>query len=327
MEKKVQKIISVWIDVSKDKNNICILSISWEEKHLEVQNNKEGNKKLISVLKKYKKEQVAIVMESTWSYHLPLAIFLYEEQFTVFVINPLITKKYLRSSIRKCKTDKTDAGLLAKIFFQEREIVEFIPNKKDILLKRKASLLHKCTKHHQSLSLAMKSFEDDCKKNDLVAGKTLEQMQNLLKELEKIIKILEKEIAELGNEKDYFELLTNIKWVSKVSASILLAFIWDKHFESKKALVAFAGLDVSVKRSWSSVFGKWRISKRWNSWMRKRLTHIAWWLIMHNEYFKKLEASYKEKGKHYHERLVIIARKFLHIIYAMMKYNSPFNPI
>ena len=84
---------------------------------------------------------------------------------------------------------------------------------------------------------------------------------------------------------------------------------------------------MSVRQSWTSIFWKWKISKRWNSLFRKTLTHVAWWLIMHNDYFKKIALKYKEKWKLYYEILVIIARKFLHIIYSMIKYNSLFSPV
>jgi hypothetical protein len=88
-------------------------------------------------------------------------------------------------------------------------------------------------------------------------------------------------------------------------------FIWDKEFKNKKSLVAFAWLDVSVKQSGSSIFWRWKISKRGSSLFRKTLIGIAWWLTMHNDYFKNIALKYKNLGRHYYEILVIVARKFL----------------
>jgi hypothetical protein len=53
---------------------------------------------------------------------------------------------------------------------------------------------------------------------------------------------------------------------------------------------------------------------------------MAWWAIMHNEHFKLIEKSLRNKQRHYFEILVIIARKILYIIYWMLKTWSRFNP-
>jgi transposase len=42
-------------------------------------------------------------------------MFLFNKGYDVKVINPIITNKYSRASIRKCKTDKIDSRILAEI--------------------------------------------------------------------------------------------------------------------------------------------------------------------------------------------------------------------
>jgi transposase len=63
----------------------------------------------------------------------------------VFVINPIITKKHLSSQIRKIKTDKKDALLLAKIGLLE-DLHTYAESKKE---KRRKTLLHLPFRHCQ----------------------------------------------------------------------------------------------------------------------------------------------------------------------------------
>ncbi len=309
MSKKVQKkeISSIWIDVSKDKNNICI-AFTNKEIPIEfvIENNTSWFKVLKEKLSKYNTLKSLFVIESTGSYHLPLCFYLYEKWYTVKLINPLITKKYTRANIRKCKTDKSDARLLSQIWIIET-LETFEPNKEEISLKRKTRMLEKLLKQRQSLSLSIKDYEEDFWKNGMKKWAFFTQIKKLFKQLEKTIKDIEKEITEAWKWFEHFEKISEVKWVSGISTSIVLWFIWNKNFESKKSLVAFAWLDVWVKLSGTSVHWKWRISKRWSSLLRKTLIHISWGLMMHNEYFKKVAENYREKWKHYYEILIIIA--------------------
>ncbi|MDR2022365.1 MAG: IS110 family transposase [Hungatella sp.] len=47
-------------------------------------------------------------MESTSHYHYPIVKALFNENFSIFVINPFLVKKFMDNNIRKGKTDKKD---------------------------------------------------------------------------------------------------------------------------------------------------------------------------------------------------------------------------
>lgn len=68
--------------------------------------------KVIKTLKSLKGE-TKIVMESTGSYHLPIAYALHEAGLFVSVINPQLTHNYDNNSIRKSRNDKTDSLKIA----------------------------------------------------------------------------------------------------------------------------------------------------------------------------------------------------------------------
>ena len=76
--------ISVGIDVSKEKSTICILSSPFEINHTE----KELSE-VSSMLKRFD-DEVRIVMEATGGYHFPILQYLVEQNLYVCVVNPLL---------------------------------------------------------------------------------------------------------------------------------------------------------------------------------------------------------------------------------------------
>ena len=171
---------SIGIDVSKKKLDLGLILEDQTTKSLQFANNQKGIPNLVKTLKSYQNvEDMPIVIEATGGYHYGITFSLIEKDFKkVFVINPLITKKHLNSQIRKVKTDKQDALLLAKIGLLEK-LDAYNESKKEVLFKRKARLYHFLRKQHQQIanrissveSLGFKdSFEEDILmqvKNDL----------------------------------------------------------------------------------------------------------------------------------------------------------------
>jgi len=106
--------ISVGIDVSKERSTVCILKpygevicSPYEITHTE---------KDLSVLAAnclHLNGEVRIVMEATGNYHLPILSYLKEHRLFVAVVNPYVMKKYAAAAIRKGKTDKLDAIKIA----------------------------------------------------------------------------------------------------------------------------------------------------------------------------------------------------------------------
>lgn len=324
---KKEKIYSIGIDVSKKTLDICFLGKNFKVlKEQKISNNDTGLGKMEKILEEYAMdENMSFIFEATGTYHVFACLYLKEKKYSVKVFNPIISKKYAGASVRKCKTDKIDAKQIAQIGILE-EVPEFEITKENFFLKKKISFLQTLSKQKQVLKVSIKQFSEDCDVLGHNEPDILLQAKENLKSLEKTIRDLEKEISKEGKKLKEHKNISDIKGVSKKSTTIVLSYISDKNFSSKQALTAFSGLDVSTKESGTSVHGNGKISKRGNSILRKTLTQIAWGLIMHNENFKKLFDYYKNLGKHYHAILVIIARKFLHIIFGMMKNNSPFNP-
>ena len=102
--------ISVGIDVSKEKSTICILKPYGEiiGRPFEVCHVARELSELATMLLRLD-DGVRVIMETTGIYHLPVLSYLKEKGFFVAVINPFEMKEYRCQGLRFVKTDKQDA--------------------------------------------------------------------------------------------------------------------------------------------------------------------------------------------------------------------------
>ncbi len=67
--------------------------------------------------------EVMVAMESSGCYHLNLFSFLTSENIKVVVVNPLLIANYGKLSLRKTKTDKKDALVIARYLLSHRDTI------------------------------------------------------------------------------------------------------------------------------------------------------------------------------------------------------------
>jgi len=106
--------ISVGIDISKEKSTVCILKPYGEiiSSPYEITHTENQVSELAARIKTFD-DEVRVVLEATGNYHLPVLSFLKTQGIFVSVINPLVMKKYSSTTLRKGKTDKLDAIKIA----------------------------------------------------------------------------------------------------------------------------------------------------------------------------------------------------------------------
>jgi len=322
--KKLANIIGVGIDIAKEKMDIVIRTTELEQ-YFTVTNTESGIRKLEKQIQKYKGK---IVMESTGRYHLLVAIMLSELGYDVRVINPLQAKKYVTASIRKNKTDKTDAKILAEMAVIEKDLPKtFHRTREDMEIHHKISLIATLEEQIQIFTGTLREYQEA----KAVLGKTLSQAEisllNILKQIVKEKTRLEGEVDEFFREQsrtsELQSILTSIPGISPYACNLILHF-FDIQYTHPKQWVTFVGLDVSQRQSgqWK---GKGKLSKRGNGYVRKRLFACAWGAMMNSEQFK---AYYDElrKSRTYKETLIIIARKILRIACSLIQSKKIYSP-
>ena len=105
------------IDVAKGKSMVTLVSTSGEVliDPYEVNHSINDFTNLLNRIKKHKLDDISVIMESTGIYHRPIERFFLENNFKVFVINPIYGRMHKRN-LRKTKTDKEDCFNLVNLF-------------------------------------------------------------------------------------------------------------------------------------------------------------------------------------------------------------------
>lgn len=106
--------ISIGIDISKEKSTVCMLRPYGEivEEPYDVNHDEESLNNLIQHIKSFD-EDVKVVLEATGGYHQVVVTKLLEAEIFTVVVNPYIMKKYCAATLRKAKTDKIDSVKIA----------------------------------------------------------------------------------------------------------------------------------------------------------------------------------------------------------------------
>lgn len=310
----MQTIQSVGIDIAKHKFDVAIVRKDNTSVLNTYPNDSVGINHFVKELTKQGTDKsVPCIVESTGMYHFPVAIMVSNAGFRVNCINPLITKKHQRSSIRNAKTDPIDALRLANIGITESNLHVFKPEIRHIEARKLASYIGKLHSLKRQLKASTKAVLDMYTITGLSVD--LSSIDKALREIDEQIKMFQKEIISRA-PKEAHEVSSKTKGVSTENASILFSMIGDKDFQTRDSLVAFVGLDVMPRES-GTWRGKGRLSKRGNSYLRKVLFQMAWGLKKYNEEYKKRYEELRKNGKDYRTTLIILARKFLRMIYGM----------
>ena len=117
-------VISVGIDVSKDKHDCFIVSSEGEvlADVFTIPNNMDGFHRLLQRIQDCTNSQdkIKVGLEATGHYSYNLLGFLLDNSLTTYVLNPLRTNLYRKSlSLRKTKTDRVDARTIASMLLSD----------------------------------------------------------------------------------------------------------------------------------------------------------------------------------------------------------------
>ena len=312
-------VTSVGIDVGKSKCQVALRETSGEYTERSFCNTDEGLAECADFLNtRGVSKETPLVLESTGGYHLLFTMTLKDTYHygSVKVINGILTKKYAGANIRKIKTDSVDAKTLADIGEREK-LMNFSKTKEELMQKKRITLLKKLEHIRQQLRASTNDLEETAKSLGLPVGAE-QRSKIILTAVEKEIKCLLKEISEgAGNE--LADELVKVPGVSRSAISIVLSMVGNRKFTSRDQLVAFCGIDLSIRESGTSVHGKRHLSKRGDPFLRKKLFQIAWALKMHNPEYQRYYEKKREEGHHYFTCLIAIARKFLRQIHGTQR--------
>ncbi len=323
--------ISVGMDVSKDKINVCVslnAKAGEEKKHTEftIKNDSKDFPKFLQKTKglKINNEALQVVMEPTGIYSLPLATWLYKKHIKVFMVNPYKAKHYALSEGNGSKNDIIDARMLAS-YGETHSLVAWAPKseiitKLDYLLSRIGQLVDMRTQEKNHLEKADFSLE--------FTKRMKEDVKRIIAIFDNEIKLLEAEIEKcLKSCSTLFkerERLMTMPGLGKTTSLALVLHFNEREYKSADHLVSFTGLAPKERQS-GKYKGETHISKKGPSRIRGYLYMAAQTADGHNPLFSQ---KYKENcavGKNKKSQLCAIMRKILIISYSMWCNETVFD--
>lgn len=385
----------IGIDVAKNKHDISVLTDTGEILFSlsNVANTTVGAQRFLTVLEKHKVpvRDCIVGMEATGHYWLAFYSFLINHDFSVKVINPIVTDGYRNMLIRKVKNDDLDSQIIAKVLmigaYQEspvadgeivalRQLCRFRAYEVDSCsdLKRKAialldqifpefaalfsdtfgvtarevlmhystpeelnqisttKLTNLITKFSRGRLGRLKAEElKTAASNSLGITIATDAFSFQLKQILMQIDFIENQVEALDHEiasymKKSNSYITTIPGIGPILGAVIISEIGDiSRFSDPSKLVAYAGLDASVKQSGDFTGTQMHMSKRGSPYLRRAIFTAAT-VASHfdpslSEYYQKLKA----RGKHHSVAVGAVARKLTYIIHAVLSENRPYE--
>lgn len=153
----------------------------------------------------------------------------------------------------------------------------------------------------------------------------IKQLMQQVVFLEKQLSELEEQIADLLHKTNQY--ITTITGIGDVLGAIIVSEIGDiNRFERPNQLVAFAGLDVTVKQSGEFSGSKNKISKRGSPYLRRAIWLAAQRAAFCDPILSEYYQSLRARGKHHLTAVGGVARKLCNIIFVILKENRPYQP-
>ncbi|RGT07126.1 IS110 family transposase [Agathobacter rectalis] len=153
----------------------------------------------------------------------------------------------------------------------------------------------------------------------------LKQLIDRMNFLDKLIEALDCQILEYYEKFDCY--LHTIPGIGIIGAATILAEIGDiSRFKNSSSLIAFAGIDPTVRQSGEFNSTHNHMSKRGSPYLRHAIFLAATTCSFHNS---PLNAYYKKKrdqGKHHLTATGAVARKLTTVIYAVLRDSKPYEP-
>jgi transposase len=289
----------------------------------------EGFKRLMKKLQAtgHDPSHILVVMEATGSYWISLATRLVHDGFRVSVINPSQAHHFAKALLKRAKTDAIDAQTLAQLamILQPEpwmppppiyyELQQRLAQRDDLLNLRQQvrNQLHALMQHPE------------------VIESVRLRMEGLLSTFQLQIDEIEVEITAALNQDSAWaaaaECLQSIQGVGWVTAAwTLVTTLNFTACDRVESLTAYAGLAPMPRQSGSSVWHRPSIGHSGNGRLRTAYYMATLTAARFNPAIKAFYSRLIAAGKPEKVARCAAARKLLHIAWAVVKKEQPFDP-
>jgi transposase len=270
--------------------------------------------------------QTLIVMEATSSYWVALAVTLHEAGYQVSVVNPAQAHNYALSLPRRGKTDALDASVLA-LFAAERQPSLWTPPEaiyhelRQRLVARDGLLAMRQQARNQRHALVQWP---------VVIESVKAHLDSVIAELESHLARLDAEITQVLRDGVWAEaatLLLSITGIGMVTTGWLLVGTLNfSACSSAESAAAYVGLVPLERESGSSVRGRAMIGHGGHARLRTALYMATLTGARYNPALRATYERLRAAGKPPKVARCAVARKLLHLAWAVVTKRQPFDP-
>lgn len=310
------------IDLSKRTFDATLITPTAARHHRRFTNNAKGFDQLQRWLRRFGGTQVHACMEATNVYWEALAQFLIEQQHTVSVVNPARIKGFAQCEMQRNKTDKQDSLVIAT-FCARHTPDAWVPPTPD------QQRLRALVRHREDL--LQTRLQQQNRLRDTHDPLVRESLQAVLTTLEAQLRQVDEQIrAHLATQTELqatMQVMTTIVGIGTLTATKLLAEFYDlTRYQSAKALAADAGVTPTNYESGTSVRRRATLSKMGKASIRAALYMPALTAMRCCPAFQQFAARLAARGKPKPVIIGAVMRKLLHILYGVVKHQTPYDP-
>lgn len=301
------------IDVSKDDFHACLLQ---DRRHAakSFPNSTAGYRQLQRWLNNRRCTEVHACMEATGGYWLSLATALVEAGIMVSVVNPSRTALFARSLLRRTKTDRVDAEMIAQ-FCRTQSPPLWTPPPPEMLQLR-GFLTYREHLVEQRVRLQQLAGQIQ------VTDELRRMHERQLTELKQAITAIEAQMRAFSH--DHPRLAASIACLNAVegfgflSAAELVSGLPVERLRNDKAAAAYVGLAPRERQSGTSIHGRPRICKIGDGRLRKALYMPALSAMRHNPILRAFAERLMAKGKPPKVVVIAVMRKLVVLAYHLL---------
>lgn len=267
-----------------------------------------------------------VVMEATGIYYLDLAVALSEAGLPVSVINPKSFRHFAELKLAGSKTDGIDSALLAEFGERMTPALWVAPDATRLALRDLARQINRLTASRTQAKNRLHALQAKAMTLPLLIEDEREGIALLERRIDRLQSAALALLAESTELSAGLEALCAAKGVATASAIAILGELCVLPAHLKAPQVSrYAGLDVRLCQSGTSVKRPARLSKAGNAYLRAALYMPAMSAIRHDQRAKAFYETLVARGKKKIQALCAVMRKYLTGLWACFKNNMPFD--
>lgn len=316
--------VFVGIDIAAKTFDLVVRKAGKSSKVEQFKQTPQGHAQAVKRLKALK--PALIVMEATGIYYLDLAVALDAAGLPVSVINPKSFRHFAELKLTGSKTDSIDAALLAEYGERIGPRLWTPPDEHRLGLRDIGRQINRLTASRTQAKNRLHALQSKRSTLPLLIADEQEGIALLDQRIGRLSQAALALIAESETLSGHLANMCAAKGIGKASAITLLAELSVLPQSLKASQVSrYAGLDVRLTQSGSSVNRPARLSKAGNAYLRAALYMPAMSAAQHDPRAKAFYEALVSRGKKKIQAQCAVMRKYLTGLWACIQTETAFD--